>query len=426
MNEKKKMNPVLKFFVTAALVLVLAVVFGLVSGGIFLAVSVGGTVIANETGITAPPEPQSSAAPVEESTEPESEEADDEDEIQKNQEAVAQAVADAVAAANLPDVSAVVEQVMPSIVSVVVVSELNYYGMIEQAEGAGSGFIVGQNDTDLFIATNYHVIEDTTEIKVQFCDNQTIPAVVKGKNIAMDLAVLAISLDTIPQETRDVITIATIGDSDTLRVGEPAIAIGNALGYGQSVTTGVVSAVNREIQLNNGSTGVFIQTDAAINPGNSGGALLNTRGEVIGINSNKLGGTVIEGMGYAIPISAAKPIIDDLINKREITALPEDQQGYLGISGMSITSDIAAAQPVETPYGVYISEIVSGGPAANAGLRQGDIIVGFDGNLIETMEDLRDYISERPAGTVVSVKYMRLSNDAYVEGTCEVTLTSKP
>lgn len=426
MNEKKKMNPFLKAFLITVSVLVLAIVFGVVSGGIFLGVSIGGTVIANKTGITTVQEPASDDIAEPSSDDASEEPSEEPSEDIDNQIAVADTVAEAVAAANLTDVSDVVEQVMPSIVSIVAVQEMDYYGVTMDSEGAGSGFIVGQNDTDLFVATNYHVIEDTKEIKVQFCDNETIEAEVKGKNIAMDLAVLAISLEYIPEETREAIHVAAIGSSEDLRVGEPAIAIGNALGYGQSVTTGVISAINREIQLQNGSTGVFIQTDAAINPGNSGGALLNTKGEVIGINSNKLGGTVIEGMGYAIPISAAKPIIDGLIDKKPIDALPEEEQGYIGISGLSITSDIAAAQSVETPYGVYISEVVKGGPAELAGLQKGDIIVGFNGNLIESMEDLKSYLSEIHEGTTVMVEYMRLENDQYVRSMCEVVVTAKP
>lgn len=420
MSEKKKMNPFVKILLTVIVVVFLAVIFGIISGGVFLGVSVGGNVLFQRMGIVAE-QPESESSSEEIASEPVTEEPEKENEVTGDQEAVAQAVAEA----SLTDVSDVVEEVMPSIVSIVVVSEMNYYGIIQEADGAGSGFIVGENDSDLFIATNYHVIEDTTEIKVQFCDNETIPAEVKGKNIAMDLAVLAIDLDSIPQETRDVIHIATLGESESLRVGEPAIAIGNALGYGQSVTTGVISALNREIMLQNGSTGVFIQTDAAINPGNSGGALLNTRGEVIGINSNKLGGDVIEGMGYAIPISAAMPIIEGLINKTELAVLPESEQAYLGISGLTVTGEIAAAQPIETPYGVYVSEIVPGSPAESAGLKRGDIIVGYDGNLIETMEDLKSYLAAAPAGTVATFEYMRLEDEEYVRYSCQVTLGSK-
>lgn len=438
MEEKKKMHPALKAVLTVVITLVLAIVFGIVSGGIFLGVSIGGTAIANQMGIGTPEvltEPESEIASEDPSeAEIDSEENDSEEAAsEQNQDGVnatihdgSATLADAAANANLTDVSDVVEQVMPSIVSIIVVSEIEYYGFLQDSEGAGSGFVVGQNDTDLFVATNYHVIEDTKDIKVQFCDNETVPASVKGKNIAMDLAVLAIDLNDIPQQTKDEIHVATLGDSESLRVGEPAIAIGNALGYGQSVTTGVISALNREVVLQNGSTGVFIQTDAAINPGNSGGALLNTNGEVIGINSNKLGGDVVEGMGYAIPISAAEPIINGLINKEEIAALPESEQGYLGISALSVTSEIAASQPVETPYGVYISRIVSGGPAEQAGLKMGDIITGYDGNLIETMEDLTGYLSSVPAGTVATITYMRLEGDAYTEHECTVILTNKP
>lgn len=416
MSEKKKMNPVLKVALISLLVFILAIVFGLVSGGIFLGVSIGGTAIANSLN---EPGPTTTVVTPPASEEP-SEEPDDTD--------TNQGVADAVAKANLTDVSDVVEEVMPSIVSILATKEMDYFGVIMEAGGAGSGFIIAQNDTDFFIATNYHVIEDTTSVKVQFYDDTTIEAEVKGQNIGMDLAVLAVRIEDVPEETRNAVRVAHIGTSDDLRVGEPAIAIGNALGYGQSVTTGVISALNREIQLENGSTGVFIQTDAAINQGNSGGALLNIRGEVIGINSNKLGGTYVEGMGYAIPISAAQPILDSLVSKQTVKALPEDEQGYLGISGLSITSDIAAAQSVETPYGVYISEVVAGGPAELAGLEKADIIVGFNGHLVESMNDLKTYLSECPPDTTIKIDYKRLNiaQTEYESFSCDVVLTQKP
>ncbi|MBQ8030218.1 MAG: trypsin-like peptidase domain-containing protein, partial [Butyrivibrio sp.] len=217
------------------------------------------------------------------------------------------------------DVTAVVEEVMPAMVMIHnnYTASASYFGYVQQEEAtaSGSGIIVGENDSELLIATNYHVIEGADSLEVIFNDDTTVEAVVKGTDSDMDLAVIAVMLDDIDDSTREVIKIATLGDSTALKLGEPAIAIGNALGYGQSVTTGVISAVNRDVEISEGVTQTFIQTDAAINPGNSGGALLNLQGEVIGINSNKIGGDTIEGMGYAIPISVAQPIIDKLMNE---------------------------------------------------------------------------------------------------------------
>ena len=259
--------------------------------------------------------------------------------------------AEEIAASNISgntivsDVSLVVENTMPSVVSITgmyKVEEENYFGFrnfITESEspGSGSGIIVGQNDTELLIATNNHVVQDATSLSVQFLDDTTADAVVKGTNADVDLAVIAIPLEDISEETRGIIKVASLGDSDNLKVGEPAIAIGNALGYGQSVTTGVISATNREYTIEE-NTANLIQTDAAINPGNSGGALLNARGEVVGINSSKIGGSVIEGMGYAIPISTAKPIIEELMTKTTRTKVDEAKKAYLGIVGISATN----------------------------------------------------------------------------------------
>jgi len=423
-KAKKKKGKLGFIILEVVLCLVLALAFGIISGVTFLGVSVGGNYVLEAMGIEGPGFMLTREEPTEEPTEEPSEEPT---ETPSEDISVAGDVdSEVMDNASLTDVSAVVEEVMPSIVSIVVTTEVSFYGYTQDVEGAGSGFIVGQSEDELLIATNYHVIEDGKTIKVQFFNEAVVEASVKGKNISMDLAVLAIPLTNIDGETKEIIEVAKIGDSTQLRVGEPAIAIGNALGYGQSVTTGVISALNRELELDNGSVGTFIQTDAAINPGNSGGALLNTYGEVIGINSNKIGGTAIEGMGYAIPISAASPIIESLINKEELDILPEEEQGYLGISGTTITSAMAAMQDVTTPYGVYISDIVSGSPAALAGLQRGDIITGFEDTLIETMEDLKSNLGAYSAGSTVTITYMRLGENGYEKFTCEVTLTSKP
>lgn len=325
------------------------------------------------------------------------------------------------------DVSLVVENTMPSVVSITgmyKVEEENYFGFrnfITESEspGSGSGIIVGQNDTELLIATNNHVVEDATSLSVQFLDDTTADAVVKGTNADVDLAVIAIPLEDIPEETKGIIKVASLGDSDNLKVGEPAIAIGNALGYGQSVTTGVISATNREYTIGE-NTANLIQTDAAINPGNSGGALLNVKGEVVGINSSKIGGSVIEGMGYAIPISTAKPIIEELMSKITRTKVDEARKAYLGIVGISVTSEVQESYGL--PEGVYVTQVFSGTGASKAGLVKGDIIVEFDGEKVRTMEELTALLECCEKGSTVEIKIMQGSPSGYQEKTVTVTL----
>ena len=322
------------------------------------------------------------------------------------------------------DVTAVVEEVMPAMVMIHnnYTASASYFGYVQQEEAtaSGSGIIVGENDSELLIATNYHVIEGADSLEVIFNDDTTVEAVVKGTDSDMDLAVIAVMLDDIDDSTREVIKIATLGDSTALKLGEPAIAIGNALGYGQSVTTGVISAVNRDVEISEGVTQTFIQTDAAINPGNSGGALLNLQGEVIGINSNKIGGDTIEGMGYAIPISVAQPIIDKLMNEVTRVKVSNEERGYIGISGVSVTTSVSEGYGI--PLGVYVAEVTDGGGAQNAGIAKGDVIVEFDGQEITSMDDLQTRLQYYAAGTTVSVKVMRPSGQEYVEQEFTVTL----
>ena len=333
-----------------------------------------------------------------------------------------------VVTAVVTDVTNVVEAVMPSVVSITNTSVVtqSFWGQQFQSENqsSGSGIIVGENDTELLIVTNNHVIADSTELKVQFIDGSVADAKVKGTDANMDLAVIAVSLKSLSNETISNISIAILGDSESLKVGEPAIAIGNALGYGQSVTTGVISALNRQIAMSeDGSTsGTLIQTDAAINPGNSGGALLNVRGEVVGINSNKIGGSTIEGMGYAIPISNAKPIIEELMNRETKDKVDVAKKGYLGISGLNVTQDVASMYGM--PVGVYIAQVYNGG-AANAGMQKGDIITAFDGSSVTTMEDLQGYLEYYEAGETVSVTIQRPEGGEYVEYKLAVTLTAQ-
>ena len=240
----------------------------------------------------------------------------------------------------------------------------------------------------------------------------------------MDLAVIAIDLESLTAETKAAISIATLGDSDELRLGEPVIAIGNSLGYGQSVTGGYVSAIDRELNFSEGAQGTFIQTDAAINPGNSGGALLNIKGEVIGINSNKIGGNAIEGMGYAIPISAAKPIIGDLMLKETRFKVEDGQVGYLGVSLQTITDEFAYMY--DFPKGIFIRNVMEGSPAKEAGILNGDMITKFDGDRITSYEDLQEVLQYYGPGSTVTVTVMRVINGEYEEIQCEVTLGSKP
>ena len=325
------------------------------------------------------------------------------------------------------DVSEVVTAVMPSVVSIsnTYMETWSYFGqsMTNEAEASGSGIIVGENDSELLIVTNYHVIVDADKLMVQFVEGSEAEASVKGTDADMDLAVIAVPLENILSSTLDQIAIATLGDSDSLKVGEPAIAIGNSLGYGQSVTTGVISALDRDMELSDGSTGTFIQTDAAINPGNSGGALLNMKGEVIGINSNKIGGSVIEGMGYAIPISAASPIIADLMLRETKSKVAEEERGFLGISGISVTEEVSSTYGM--PEGVYIAQVYENTAAEAAGLVKGDIIVEFDGIKISSMDELQRQLEYYAKGDTVEVTVMTIGNGGYRSKTVNITLGNK-
>lgn len=289
-------------------------------------------------------------------------------------------------------------------------------------EANGSGIIVSQSDEELLIVTNYHVIEDNNNLYVQFIDNTEAVAYVKGTSPNNDLAIVSVFLEDMTKETLESIAIAALGDSDSLQVGEPAIAIGDSLGFGQSVTTGVISALNRDVFADNPNInqGYLIQTDAAINPGNSGGALLNANGEVIGINSSKIADYVIEGMGYAIPISTAKPIIDDLMQKETRKKVPADERAFLGISGDSVTEDAAARY--EMPEGVYVTKVLADTAAEKAGILKGDIITYIDKERISQMSQLQSVLEYYAAGTVIEVTLMRQAGGEYKELTLEAVL----
>ncbi|HIT61280.1 MAG TPA: trypsin-like peptidase domain-containing protein [Candidatus Fimousia stercorigallinarum] len=325
---------------------------------------------------------------------------------------------------NATNVSEVAQNALPAVVSITGTFQVESYGYFgnssSESEGSGSGIIVAKDDNYIYIATNNHVVEDATSLAVGFCDDTTVEAEIKGTDSDADLAVVTVDLSKVEQSTLDAIKIIMEGDSDELVVGEQAIAIGNALGYGQSVTAGYISAVNREVELTD-KTMTLIQTDAAINPGNSGGALLNSNGELIGINTVKYASEDVEGMGYAIPINTAKTIIDDLINEKTI---PESQQAYLGISGREISSDMA--QAYNMPSGIYVSEVMENSPAQDGGIRAGDIITEFDGNSVTSMESLQNRISKKSAGTSVTIKVQRQSQmGGYSEQTLKVTLGNK-
>lgn len=327
------------------------------------------------------------------------------------------------------DVSAIAEAAMPSIVAItdtMTVQQRDFFGMPQtyQAQSSGSGIIVGQNDTELLIATNNHVVDGATDLTVTFSDSNDVSAAVKGTDSATDLAIIAVQLSDIPSDTMSKIKVATMGDSDSLKVGQQVIAIGNALGYGQSVTVGYISALDREIQDENGITRTFIQTDAAINPGNSGGALLDLNGNVIGINAAKTASTEVEGMGFAIPSNQAQEILNSLMTKKTRIAVEEDAQGYLGIQGTNI--DAQTSQEFGMPVGIYIYKIVEGGAAASSDLKEKDIITKFDGQSVTNMEELKQMLTYYEGGSTVSLTVQSLVNGAYVEHEVQITLGTKP
>lgn len=326
------------------------------------------------------------------------------------------------------DISDVVEEVMPAMVSVInnfTNRGRTFWGesYYEPVQGSGSGIIVARDDEALQIVTNYHVVEGADSLEIIFIDGSTAEATIKGLDSNMDLAVVSVALENLSDETKAAINVATLGDSDSLRLGAPVIAIGNALGIGQSVTDGIISALNREMTTEDGNTGIFIQTNAAINRGNSGGALLNIDGEVIGINSNKIGGDMVEGMGYAIPISTASPIIADLMERRT-DLVAQDEMGYMGISMQNVSEEAVAWYGM--PEGVFVYSVEKGSPAEQAGFEYGDIIVNFDGWRIASMTDIQEAIQYYKAGETVKVTVKRVANGEYAAVELEVTLGSRP
>ena len=327
------------------------------------------------------------------------------------------------------NVPGIVKDVMPAMVSIV-----NYYtervssfwGQTyeEEVPASGSGIIVSRTDTELLIVTNNHVVADANRLVVTLIDGTETQARVKGTDEDMDLAVIAISLSDLSDDTINAIAVATLGDSDNLELGEQVIAIGNALGYGQSVTVGYVSALDRQLDMEDGTVGTYIQTDAAINGGNSGGALLNAAGEVIGINSAKIGGYAVEGMGYAIPITAASPIIADLMERQTRSKVAEADMGYMGIEPRDVTDQ--ATQLYGMPKGVYVVSVASGSGAEAAGMVKGDVITKFDGNKISSYADLQEVLQYYGIGDTVKVTVMRPEFGEYVSHELTLTLGAKP
>ena len=333
------------------------------------------------------------------------------------------------AVSTVTDVSSIAEKAMPSLVAIndtMTVEQNNFFGMPQtyQAQSSGSGIIVGQNDTELLIATNNHVVSGATDMKVTFTDSTQVAAAVKGTDSATDLAIIAVKLSDIPSDTMSKIKVATLGNSDNVKVGQQVIAIGNALGYGQSLTVGYISALDREITDENGIQHTYIQTDVAINPGNSGGALLDLNGNVIGINAAKNASTEVEGMGFAIPISKAQEILNNLMTKKTREAVDESAQGYLGIQGTNI--DANASKEYGMPVGIYVYKIVEGGAAANSDLKEKDIITKFDGQSVTNMEELKQMLTYYEGGSTVSLTVQSLVNGSYVEHEVQITLGTKP
>lgn len=391
------------FLKTIGKCIVLAIIFGLVAGGVFQGVArIGNPTAADET---FSPQLNTNGSPT------------------INGTAVSTAV-------TVTDVSDIVENVMPAIVSITSMSTVEYYTYFGQTqrfedESAGSGIIIAEDENNLYIVTNNHVVAGSSSLTVSFVDDEAVTATIKGTDSGSDLAVIYVVKSSVPASTLNAIKLATLGDSDALKVGESAIAIGNALGYGQSVTTGVISALNREITTTDATSGFavtneLVQTDAAINPGNSGGALLNMNGEVIGINSMKYSDTTVEGMGYAIPINTAEPIIQELITREKVDA---SKSAYLGISGVDVTKELS--RTYNMPEGIFVAQVAEGSAAEKAGLARGDIITAFDGKRVSSMEELKELLEYYEAGTTVDLVVMYAERGGYVEETIEVTLGSK-
>lgn len=420
-KEKVKEKKTPSFFEKATLLVVSAILFGAIAGGVFVGIT------ALDRYFNSKNEPQDKIE-LGDVSENDVVDGDDKHDVSLQQTNVPEIEGDtATNLVSVTDVSGVVESVMPAVVAIncyETYRSSGWYGSSEETEvlsGSGSGIIVGQNDVEVLIVTNNHVIEGAERITIAFSDGTSVDGSVKGTAPSSDLAVVAVNFDNMSEETLSAIRIARLGNSDDVVVGEMAIAIGNALGYGQSVTVGYISAKDRQVTVDN-VTYTLIQTDAAINPGNSGGALLNRYGEVIGINSVKYSDSSVEGMGFAIPISNITDIIQELSNREE---LDESESGYLGIQvGKEITREFSNMLGI--PQGLYVSDVVKDSPAEKGGIYAGDIIVKVDNVTVATMSDLQSFLSYTRAGTQVEVTVQRIRNGEYREIVLEITLDTKP
>ncbi|MBQ6353648.1 MAG: trypsin-like peptidase domain-containing protein [Lachnospiraceae bacterium] len=394
-NNKKGGSKLLK-------TIALALVFGLIAGLTFTGVSYAGSkLLGNNTQVQT--ESQTNTV------------------TEKKEGQTTEALLNTATSSNA-NIADIVDETMPAVVSITCMSVQevqSFFGtQMQEAKSAGSGIIINENDDELFIATNNHVVAGSEKLTVTFADENSVEGTIKGTDSKLDLAVVSVKKADISDETKQKIKIATMGDSSSVRVGEMAIAIGNALGYGQSVTTGIISATERSIE---GVTGKYIQTDAAINPGNSGGALLNAKGEIIGINSAKIQDTSVEGMGYAIPISDAKEILQSLMNRQTREQVAEAERGFLGITGRTV--DEASAQLYDLPVGVYVSAVQEGSAADKAGIEEGMIITTFDDTNLVGMDSLQSLLKTYKAGEKVKVKVaVPNKRNEYQEKTIEVTL----
>lgn len=401
-----------KFIKKAAAILCSALVFGVVAGGTMVGINWAAGMYNQKVNVEISqaetlPEPETTAS---------------------KENAASEAASGQTVIATSLDVSPIVDKAMPSVVAItskVIYESQTFFGTMQrEGMGSGSGIIIGKNDNELLIVTNNHVVEGAEELKVTFIDQNVVDAAIKGTDADSDLAVIAVQLSDIPSDTLSQIAIASLGSSDDVKVGQGVVAIGNALGYGQSVTVGYISALDRTVQSEDGTSRDLIQTDAAINPGNSGGALLNMQGEVIGINAAKYSSTEVEGMGYAIPISKAQDIIDTLMTRKTRTQVADNDQGYLGIQCKNI--DAVTSQQFGMPQGVFIYKIVEGGAAAQSDLREKDIITKFDGQSIKTYDDLTNMLRYYEGGSTVTVTVQSLENGQYVERNVDITLGRKP
>ncbi len=326
---------------------------------------------------------------------------------------------------SIGDVSNIVSKAMPSVVAINATSTMSAYTWFGRTQtyesnSSGSGIIIGNNADELLMVTNNHVVENTDKLSVVFIDGKEVQATVKGGDSEADIAVIAVKLSDLSEETKKAIEVATIGDSDKLKVGEGVVAIGNALGYGQSVTVGYISALNRDVEIEDGTKRKLLQTDAAINPGNSGGALVNANGELVAINSAKYSSTSVEGMGYAIPINEVQDLIENLSKRATRTKVDEASQGYLGIQGQNIDEEMAKSY--DMPKGIYVYKLVEGGGASKSELKEKDIITKLDGERVVSMQELKEALSYYKSGESVELTIQRLDGSEYKEQTLKVTL----